>query len=550
MSPSITPSHPYTSRGYRILGLSAAAVFLLFLTSCPASVLSQTWVHVQPSPTYFADQQIFSLLPPLTSSGSPTATFPLTFNYSTALPLLLTNATGVTVTVPSAAGGDSQMAVMQLATINAAGFRAYVLTSSGLGDACRRVDTAQQGQCSAIITLTSPQWHQIVQLSIYTLNQFSYTNIYSDVIPPHTWKYYVRYVQSSDLPVSFALQSPSAAAQLTTLMYVSAAQQLFTPGCPLYVTNGSGSGSVSVNTAAGQGCILSSTTTDVPDYYIVGLYGFGSPPSTSLLQVTSAVTAADDGNNFSGYAILSLLSLVLATGFIGLVLVRGCCVYRRWNIGRSGGSGGNVSYAVDPTRAVYDPAVFHFQTTAGQAGVLRTDRAGVVGATEAEIASLPVKVYEHSGTDEGDDDHPRCTICLDEYEPGISRVTALGCCHEFHTACIGAWLRQRRHCPLCLQLIDQAQDVKQRRSSIVATPLPEVELANIRPTISTIPALRSASANHHSHELASRTVLDERDDGGSVIAHMGRYSSAAEADDADMCVVEIGTPQHIGRPPL
>ena len=123
---------------------------------------------------------------------------------------------------------------------------------------------------------------------------------------------------------------------------------------------------------------------------------------------------------------------------------------------------------------------------------------------------------------------------LDDFESDVSRITTLRCGHTFHSACVGAWLRQRRHCPLCLQLIDQAQDVKQRRNS-----MPEVELVTVRPTV-VVPSSPHASA------VASRTQLD---DGGSVVA-MGRYSSAAQEEDADMCAIEIATPHNIRRPSL
>ena len=41
-----------------------------------------------------------------------------------------------------------------------------------------------------------------------------------------------------------------------------------------------------------------------------------------------------------------------------------------------------------------------------------------------------------------------CPICLDDVCVG-SHVTQLPCGHEFHKACIGAWLGKRTWCPLC-----------------------------------------------------------------------------------------------------
>ena len=504
---------------------------VVLLTLHPSAVSSQVQ-SVVPSPSFLADQPIVSLVP----NSASTASFTFTYSYTSTLPLLLTNASSVALNVPAIFNSNSQ--AVQLPAVNEAGLRGYLFTSSSLTSTCARSDSTQSGRCTVNVTLAAAAQEPLVHYSLYMLNEVAYSTGYTDTIPFHTWKYYVRWIISTDLTVGFDLGSPNTNGQLTTAMYISAAQQLYSPGYP-YISNGT----ATINTAIDQTCMLPPGEPDVPDWYIVGLYGFAATPTVSQLQLTPNVNSYYGTSGFGGYAILSLLSLVLAAGFIGLVLVRGCCMYRRWGSGlnRGSGSAGFVSSRSGPINMT-DPAMF--QTTAGQSGVLRTDRAAAVGATEAEIAALPTKVYvstvDNDGEEEGDD--PRCTICLDEYESNVSHITTLRCGHTFHGACVGAWLRQRRHCPLCLQLIDQAHDVKQRRNSIV----PEVELVTIRPTVAVPPA-------QHTSELASRT-RSEVDDETSVLGMqrvaMQRYSSAAQEEDVDMCAIEIATPQNSGRAAL
>lgn len=39
-----------------------------------------------------------------------------------------------------------------------------------------------------------------------------------------------------------------------------------------------------------------------------------------------------------------------------------------------------------------------------------------------------------------------CPICLDAMTDNLIR---LGCTHEYHTACIHAWMARERTCPMC-----------------------------------------------------------------------------------------------------
>jgi len=46
------------------------------------------------------------------------------------------------------------------------------------------------------------------------------------------------------------------------------------------------------------------------------------------------------------------------------------------------------------------------------------------------------------------DDEPRCLICLCDFEVG-EKVSALPCCHCFHTKCLDEWIVRNAKCPIC-----------------------------------------------------------------------------------------------------
>jgi hypothetical protein len=67
------------------------------------------------------------------------------------------------------------------------------------------------------------------------------------------------------------------------------------------------------------------------------------------------------------------------------------------------------------------------------------------GASEALIAQLPTRVLGAKGE--------TCVICMEEMTRGAS-VTTLPCAHQFHDACIHAWLVVNKRCPIDKEAID------------------------------------------------------------------------------------------------
>ena len=45
-------------------------------------------------------------------------------------------------------------------------------------------------------------------------------------------------------------------------------------------------------------------------------------------------------------------------------------------------------------------------------------------------------------------DEPRCVICLTDFKIG-QKVSALPCCHSFHTKCLDDWIIRNTKCPVC-----------------------------------------------------------------------------------------------------
>jgi hypothetical protein len=70
-----------------------------------------------------------------------------------------------------------------------------------------------------------------------------------------------------------------------------------------------------------------------------------------------------------------------------------------------------------------------------------------LGATEAQIQSLPTKVIENPAK-ELPEEARQCLICLEDIVQGETRKI-LPCLHGFHSSCCDKWLRTNGSCPIC-----------------------------------------------------------------------------------------------------
>mmetsp|Transcript_52310 Transcript_52310/g.118139 ORF Transcript_52310/g.118139 Transcript_52310/m.118139 type:complete len:133 (-) Transcript_52310:75-473(-) len=69
----------------------------------------------------------------------------------------------------------------------------------------------------------------------------------------------------------------------------------------------------------------------------------------------------------------------------------------------------------------------------------------LLGASEEEVAALPTWTLESLASL---DEQTACSICQSDFQLG-EELTCLPCCHHYHAACLGPWLKVSRKCPLC-----------------------------------------------------------------------------------------------------
>jgi len=74
------------------------------------------------------------------------------------------------------------------------------------------------------------------------------------------------------------------------------------------------------------------------------------------------------------------------------------------------------------------------------------------GVDPAVLAGLPTETLTEAALSSGDWDvggkNSVCVICLDEFSKG-DKLKVLPCKHQFHVACIDAWLADHDRCPIC-----------------------------------------------------------------------------------------------------
>jgi len=333
---------------------------------------------------------------------------------------------------------------------------------------CANIDTAHTGLCNVTLVMAgvpgtpSPVWY-----SVYTTTILPYNSAYSNTAPSGSLTYYSHYIYGNDLNVQFDLGSGSQLPLYTAILIATE----YDPFTLVYPTAAANLSAISPYTD--QTYLVTPTPTNnfSPGQYIVGLWCYNSSQPTSSLQLTPSYnpnTGSSTDDNSTGYAtVLSVMALILSCAIAAILLLRVCIVVRR-----------RRTQLVVMTRA---EAAMFAPVVIGQT-VLPPAAPVSLGATDAELATLPEMVYVRSMPVEGDEaDFPRCTICLEDYLPNVSYITTLRCGHTFHSTCVHAWLRQRRYCPLCLQIIDRAHDVKKDRplQQPSQPPSRQVELADL-----------------------------------------------------------------------
>lgn len=86
-----------------------------------------------------------------------------------------------------------------------------------------------------------------------------------------------------------------------------------------------------------------------------------------------------------------------------------------------------------------------------------------------------------------------CSVCLEEYEDGVSRVMSLPCGHDFHADCVTPWLTtKRRTCPICKG--DVVRSLSELEGVLPQRPPQEANLGSDIQTLAAETVNRSPSA--------------------------------------------------------
>ena len=69
-----------------------------------------------------------------------------------------------------------------------------------------------------------------------------------------------------------------------------------------------------------------------------------------------------------------------------------------------------------------------------------------------------LKIIKYDSPSDLPDNNNTCTICFDEYRPGVN-VKFLPCDHHFHSECIDEWFNVKDSCPLCKKHVNLLYDL-------------------------------------------------------------------------------------------
>ena len=519
--PSIrrTPSSVQSVSSLSLSPLPFSLILLLFLSYVPSSTVAQAPSSIP----FLTDQPLISLTLPSSTNNSNElfiVSVPLLVPYLSSTALVTSNAPILYATLPATSSAGIYTVASSYAA-SASGVQVLLLGQSyhyatTVISRCSSLDTNNTGLCNVTLVLGGAS-NTTVSYSVYTAALVQYNMGYTNLGTAGQLNYYARYIEPGDLNVLFELTSDSTGAgqqlPLQTAMVIASEHQLFTPMLlPLpNATEGP--------ETTDQLFLLSPTATGfAPGLYIIGLWCNDNSYNASLLELSPNYTADSDSSTSSRTAVLSVMALILSSAVAAVILFRVCIICRRRNqlivMSRA-----EVAVLDPPATAnvlVYNGGVYHTQRQHG--------------ATEAEIATLPESVYVRSVASEGEEgDDPRCTICLDEYEPNVSHITTLRCGHSFHSPCVHSWLRQRRYCPLCLQIIDRAHDVKKERR-LSGTRVRDMELVDLSSATESSRPLATPSFSRPTTAASAVTLRHWDDDdrpSHSVISIDDRVSRAS-----------------------
>ncbi|CAM0950256.1 unnamed protein product [Alopecurus aequalis] len=175
--------------------------------------------------------------------------------------------------------------------------------------------------------------------------------------------------------------------------------------------------------------------------------------------------------------VLTLLGFCVSVLFIVFVCSRLVCALVRRRRRRSRAS---------PLPPGFPPlaANYFFAVQVDRLGAQTAAGPGAGGIDPTIVAAFPTRAFSAdacaSPSSDSSDAAPQCIVCLAEYEDKDVLLTLPYCGHNFHMACIDAWLKQHSTCPVCRISLSDYPDSKH-----TVPPLPsEVMIAPYSPEAS------------------------------------------------------------------
>ena len=466
---------PLLERPPTVFPWASPPFLLLLLSLLPLSALSNS---IAP---FLAD--LTPVLLPATSSVNLSDsltlyshTFPIAFAYLNTSLLLYTNATSITATLststlqqlPSSASFTSYplpyvpSTLLLSFTPDTPYTSSAALCASYLPSLCPLNVTLS---ASLPYTSTPPSF----LLSTYSLSYLPLGSSATAVTNAGRWRYYSTYITSDDLNVEYDLQM-STPDNLPRAGIADVDFYLSSDSSPLLALFPDPNNPADYHPPGTEEAVL--LTSGGSDGFTDGIYitGVYSPPSSSFqteywLQVEGGFDRDGSALTASLYYIIAALAILVVClcGSVCLVAQRRRSAIREFNQSMAAAA---IAEDVEMMRRLQMMAAARGLTAAALTPIPAISQ----GATEEEIRGIPEwKWVRHTATpsaggkraDEVDEDEDaRCSVCLDEYEGGVSFVKKLNCGHIFHSQCINTWLQQKRHCPLCLQNVKDAHNVK------------------------------------------------------------------------------------------